>query len=322
MKAKTIIVLLLIPLAALAQPNFKKVGSAGYVFLTIPVGARTASMGEAAVALSDLGPEALFVNPGSLGFSSPGQKVSFAYSPWIAETRHEAVAYVWNGGNWGFLGIGIVRLDMGEIQGYRDPPSDVLLGGASTGPKLGEYDYTGVFTADAMALGVTYGRRLTEKFSFGVTGKFVQERIDAYISNNIVFDGGMLYETGFGSLRVGGVVRNFGVESKYLEGVFKMPADFRFGAAMEIIGSAEADQRVTVTTEFLHPTDNDERINVGLEYCFDRAVFLRGGYKFFYDEESWSAGGGILWRMLSLDASYADLGRLGGNTRITLGITL
>jgi hypothetical protein len=315
MRTKRIVFFLLLPLLVSAQSDFRKVGSSGYVFLTIPVGARTASLGEAAITLTDLGTEALFTNPSALGFQSFSQSVAFSYAPWIAETKHQAASYVYLAGDLGFFGLGIVQLDMGEIARYTDPRSE----GGTSAPL---YQYAGTFSADGIALGLTYGRRMTERFSFAVTAKFVQERIDVYRSNNFVFDGGMLYLTGFGSLRVAGVVRNFGLESKYEKALFKMPTDFRFGLAAEAFGDAESDHRLTLMTEFVHPTDNIERLNVGTEYCVLRMISLRAGYKFYTDEESWTAGVGVKWQMVALDAAYADYGRLGGITRITIGINL
>lgn len=296
-----------------AQSEFKKVGSAGYVFLTIPVGARTAALGEATVALRDLGPEALFNNPAALGFQPADRMVAFSYAPWIAETEHEAASLVYRAGDVGVFGLGVVRLDFGDIPRYE--PLDAANPG-SVGVRVGTY------SADAMALGLTFGRRVTERFAFAITGKLVQERIAEYRSSNVVFDGGIVYVTGLGSLRIGGAVRNFGVESKYVSGLFKMPTDFRFGVAAEVIGSESEVHRVTVMSEFLHPTDNTERVNVGLEYGFAGQIFLRGGYKFLTDEESWTAGVGVVWQVVNLDAAFVDMGRLGGVARVTVGIVL
>lgn len=313
---KILMVMLLFLIGAVplrSQGSFKKVGTAGYVFLGIPVSARTASLGEAVVAMEGLGADALFTNPGSVGFEHGTHLVSFSYSPWIADTRHEAAAYVYNASSAGVFGVSVDRLDMGEM----------TLTQNAVGTKIGMYNILGTFKADGIAIGLTYGRELTDRFSFGVTAKYVQERIWEYSSTNLVFDAGLLYYTGFQSLRIGGVVKNFGVDGKYLQGTFKMPTDFRFGAAMDIIGAEGGSSKLTLAVEALHPTDNDERINVGAEFWYQNMVALRGGYKFNYDEETWSAGLGIRWSglggPLGLDAAYSNLGRLGGHVRVTLG---
>jgi len=50
---------------------------------------------------------------------------------------------------------------------------------------------------------------------------------------------------------------------------------------------------------------------------------LRGGYKFFYDEETWSLGVGVTPSTqipVGVDFSYADYGRLGNILRFTLNL--
>lgn len=310
----TLVLLLLflsvVPLAA--QPKFKKSGSAGYVWLSIPVSARTSAMGETSLALYQLGSEALFSNPAGIGFAPHTHMVAVSYSPWIAETKHQAVAYAFQHRSFGFIGLSVVRLDMGEMLGTINP--DPM--------RTGSYIITEPFSADGIAFGLTYGRRLTDRFSFGFTAKYIQERISVHKSTNQGFDAGILYRTGFQSLRVAGGVRNFGVDAKYLEGVFKMPTDFRFGAAMEIFGNEDRNHSLTLTFEAVHPSDNEERVNFGAEYWVANLLALRGGYKFNYDDETWSTGFGLRLTRLTLDLGYSDLGRLGGNVRMTLALNI
>lgn len=295
-----------------AQPRFKKVGSAGYTWLSIPVSARSSGVGETSLAFEPLGSEALFSNPAAIGFAEHTHMVAMSYSPWIAETKHQAIAYAFQRRSVGFIGLSIVRLDMGEMQGTINP--DPM--------RTGSYIITEPFAADGIAFALTYGRRLTDRFSFGLTAKYIQERISVYKSTNFGFDAGILYYTGFRSLRVAGGVRNFGVDAKYLQGVFKMPTDFRFGAAMEVFGTEKREHALTLAFEALHPSDNEERINVGTEYWIAGIIAFRGGYKFNYDEETWSVGVGLKYSITMLDLAYSDLGRLGGNIRMTLAVNI
>lgn len=136
-----------------------------------------------------------------------------------------------------------------------------------------------------------------------------------------MFDGGILYYTGLGSLRIAATIQNFGVDAQYINDPFKMPALLRLGLAGEIIGSENSDYRVTALVEALHPNDADEKLNTGLEMAWLEMVSLRLGYKFFYDEESYSIGFGIHPQLafpLTLDFSYSDYGRLGKISRFSL----
>jgi len=317
------LLIFLIPTTAGAQ-NFSKVGTTGYAFLELPVSARTAGIGEASVALTDANADAVFINPALLGFMSHTHVAQVSFANWLAETRHEAISYAINLENIGMFGMSIVRLDMGTMQGTvnADPT------------RPGSYILTSTFSADAIAVGLSYARRLTDRFAFGGTVKYVREGIsdvqdinDAsgttnYSSTNVVFDAGVLYFTGFGSLRIAANIRDFGVDSKYIGDTFKMPTALRLGAAIEIFGDAEAPQRLTATLEALHPSNHAERVNVGVEYWFQNLLALRAGYKYNYDEERLAAGIGLRWMglgaPLEFDASYTGYGHLGSVVRLTL----
>jgi hypothetical protein len=62
-------------------------------------------------------------------------------------------------------------------------------------------------------------------------------------------------------------------------------------------------------------------LNFGTEFAWRNLLALRGGYKLFYDEESYSLGVGIkggIYVPVNVDVSYADYGRLGDILRLTV----
>lgn len=293
--------------------QFRKVGTTGYVFLEIPVTARMAAMGETSVAFTDAGAEALFTNPALLAFTNSRHNLNASYANYLADIQHQALAYGIRVARIGAFGISINRLDLGEmvetVNADRDNPG-------------GRYLITGKYSADAIAVGLSYANQPTNWFAFGITAKYVRERISTFESSNIVFDLGMAYLTRFHSLRIGGFIQNFGVDSKYIGDTFKMPMIFRLGAAMELLGDANAPNRLTVAIDALHPSDYSERLHLGAEGWLQDLIALRIGYKFNYDEESLTAGLGIKWQMsqnlLGLDLAYADYNRLESVLRVSL----
>ncbi|MBI5474924.1 MAG: PorV/PorQ family protein [Ignavibacteriae bacterium] len=304
---KLFIITMLAAMPLLAQ-EFKKVGQSGFVFLEIPASARIAALGEAAVALSDVGADAAFANPAALGWIEKSHSASFSYAPWFADTKHYAAAYAFNSPI-GVFGLGAVLFDFGSM-----PRTEFVSGNRV-------YDILGEFKADAVSLGLSYSRKLTDQFSFGVTLKYVRETIDMYHANNVLFDGGIMYYTGVGSWRIGASIQHFGTETEYITDQFKMPSILRLGAAAEILGTHDSDVRVTAMLEALHPTDGQERINVACEVGLLRTFVLRGGYKFFYDEESYSFGAGVLPQSslpAGVDFAFVDYGRLGNVIRLTV----
>lgn len=292
--------------------DFRKTATAGFTFLEIPVTARSSALGESSIALSDLNSQGIFTNPASLGFTDITHSFSASYSSWFADIKHYASSYSFKS-DFGVFAVGVIMLDYGSM------PRTVVGGGQRV------YNIIGSFEANSVSLGVGYSKMLTDRFSFGIVAKYVEEKIDIYKANNLLLDGGVLYYTGLGSLRIAASLQNFGTNSKFIADEFKMPIMLRLGAAAEILGQRGSEYRITLIAEALHPNDSDERINFGTEISWNEMISLRAGYKFFYDEETFSLGFGInpnLSLPFSTDFSFSDYGRLGNILRFTLQLGL
>lgn len=113
--------------------------------------------------------------------------------------------------------------------------------------------------------------------------------------NLFAVDFGTLYYIGFHDLRVGMSLRNFSNEEAYRAETFPLPMTFRLGLAMNVLDLTNVSDvhELTLAGDFIHSRDNSERVNIGVEYGFRELFFLRGGYKFNYDIESFSMGAGI-----------------------------
>lgn len=292
--------------------DFKKTATAGFAFLEIPVPARTAALGESSIALSDMNSQGIFTNPASIGFTELTHSFSASYSGWFADIKHYASSYSFKS-DLGVFAVGVVMLDYGSM------PRTVAGGGQRV------YNILGSFDANSVSLGLCFSKMLTDRFSFGLVAKYVEEKIDVYKANNFLLDGGVLYYTGLGSLRIAASLQNFGTNSKFIADEFKMPIMLRLGAAAELIGQKDSEYRITLTAEALHPTDADERVNIGTEIGWNEMIIFRAGYKFFYDEETFSFGVGLnpgLSLPVIADFSFVDYGRLGNVLRFTLQLGL
>ncbi len=309
---KKILILILMFSTVLMGQEFKKNATAGFVFLELPVTSRSAGMGESSIALTDMEASGQFINPACLGFGSSTHSFSISYGNYLADIKHYVTSYSINT-DFGVFGIGAIMLDYGKM-----PRTKKI-----AGQRL--YEVLGNFEANSIALGVSYSKQLTDKFSFGVTGKYVREKIDIYTASNYLFDGGIQYYTGLKSLRIAATISNFGVDAKFINDKFKMPAMLRLGMAAELLGGFDQDYRLTLATEMIHPNDGNERLNVGTEISYKNMIDLRGGYKFFYDEETFSVGVGLKVNgfldsanPILVDFAYSDYGRLGNVLRFTV----
>jgi len=288
--------------------TFRKTATAGFIFLEIPLNARVTALGESGITLSDLNSDGIFINPAVCGFTNKIHNVSFSYSPYFAEIQHYSASYSYNS-KFGVFTVGALMFDYGSM------PKTQKVAGQRV------YDVIGNFDARSLAFALSFSRMLTDKFSFGVSLKYVNERIDIYSASNFVLDGGVLYYTGLKSLRLGAVIQNFGTDAKFINDPFKMPAVLKLGAAAEVLGDFNSDYRITTLIEAIHPNDGDEKLNTGVEISWKNIFTIRGGYKFFYDEETYSIGLGLSGEPLvpaSIDFSISNYGRLGNVLRLTL----
>ncbi len=288
--------------------DFAKTGTSGFTFLQIPTTARVAALGEASISLSDMNSEGMFSNPAIIGFTISTHSFSASYANWFADIKNYGTSYTYNS-PYGVFGLGFILMDYGTMQRTEK----------AAGQKV--FTTLGDFSANSISASLTYSKLLTDKFSFGVAVKYVQEKIYIYKADNFLFDGGVLYKTGFYSLRLAATLQNFGTNTQFINYVFKMPSILKLGASFEIWGDYESDYRSTIIVEAIHPNNADERINLGTELSWKNIITLRGGYKFFYDEETYSFGLGINPQLevpVNFDFAFSDYGKLGNIMRFTL----
>ncbi len=317
--AAAVVAFLLIPADAEAS-SFAKVGTAGANFLQIGVGARGVAMGGAFIATAD-DPSAAYWNPAAL-VRVPGTQVQFSGTQLYADILY---------GN-GIVtheqpGIGSFALQFGLLSsGDMDVTTVEQPGGT------GE-----TFTCTDMVAGLTFSRMLTDRFSTGLSVKYVREAWDDVSAGGIAVDLGTLYDTGFKTLRIGMTIQHFGPEltpsgeyTTYFSGSdslhtynpYSMPMTFKLGMAMDVLQTP--NHQITVEVDGVHPPDNLEQVNMGAEYWYNNMFALRGGYRVNTDEEGLCAGAGfripVGGTTLSLDYAYQDFNRLEMVHRASLGV--
>ena len=151
----------------------------------------------------------------------------------------------------------------------------------------------------------------------------IREKLDDTKVTNWNTDFGLYYRTGFRSLRLAMIARNFGPDTEFqgfselygLPQSVRMPLNFRLGVGYDIIEPSDSfRQRLTAYLEGVHPNDGPERVHAALEYNLLDVLSLRGGYKFNYDEQGLTFGGGVDFNMGGMggriDYAYLDYGRL------------
>lgn len=338
MKRLNFVLTMLIMLGFLSVPSLSeaqpvKYGQAGMKFLTIDVGARVAAMGGTAIGVTG-DAAAMFVNPAGLSMVQ-GLDAMTGTTNWIADINHLGVGVAYGLGNIGTFGFSLVTMDYGDLR------RTIPYSGFDPEQRAKGFQDLGSFNVQEYAVGLSYARQIMSQFYIGGSVKYAYQNlgsvtiIDQFTGqetevendlNNLVFDFGTLYYPGFKDLRFGVSIRNFSNQVDYYDQRFELPLTFDFGMAMDLmqLWNGDSNNKLTLALDALHPRDYSERIHSGLEYNLSDILFLRGGYKFNYDEEGLTAGLGIQYGLSGVrirgDYAYSEFGMFDAVHRFTIGI--
>jgi len=321
---------------ALHAQEVKKVGTSAAAFLRIPVGARGIAMGSAFASIADDG-SALFWNPGTAARLSR-YTLFIHHSPWLPGLDHTYFGFTMPMASLGVLGIQVVSLQSEDM--------DITTLEAPMG--TGE-----TFNAASTALGISFARKLTDRFSIGANVKFIQERIFHSNASGLAFDVGTLFNTPFKGIRLGVSVSNIGTRMRmsgedlnaYVDVApgqegnndeivaqlntdrFDLPIILRLGVSWD--WRISDGSRLTFACDGVNPNDNGQSLNVGCEFAaLKETVFLRAGFNELFlenREKGLTAGGGVQLpsgsRMkLALSYAYQDFQYLGAINHFSVEI--
>ena len=238
-----------------------KVATAGAQFLEIGVGARAEGMAQTFLATAD-DATALYYNPAGVALLVQ-REIVFNHIEYPADINIEYMGFVYPnllGGNLGVQFTALTALDMIETTPYHT---------SGTGRTFSASDFSGTFT---------YSRRLTEKFSIGLSAKYIGEFFADKKAHGWGVDIGTLFLTGFKTIRIGMKMANFGPDMSFYEkggSSYPLPMTFHFGLAGDPLN--DGLHKLTLSFEGSHPPDNREKFQLGMEYWFASKYALRAG---------------------------------------------
>lgn len=306
--------------------KINRAGQSGWQFLKINSDPIQAAMGGAYTAISRGNANAVFGNPASL-IDVEKMDVQLNSVSWIADIQHSSAAVAKPIGGIGVFAISVAFMDYGDI-----PETINQL--TPTGDRTQAIITGNYFTANDLAIGISYAKKVTDRLSLGGNLRWIRENIAELDMNNWSLDIGTMYYTGFRSLRLAIVARNFGPDSHLLgwseeyqsEPVdVRMPIDVRLGVAMDFFDNGQSPHRMTIVLEGDHPNDGAEKIHLGIDYSFLEMFALRGGYRFNYDVQGLTLGMGLLYSLGrysgQVNYAYADFGDLKQVHLISLGFS-
>lgn len=285
-------------------------------FLKIGVGSRASSMGDAFVAVAN-DVSALYWNPAGLSQFSENQ-VMISHNIWVVDINHDFLGGVYHLDNDNTFGVALTSLSMDKMKVTTE------FSPFGTGEYFGYSD---------LAVAISYSRKMTDKFSFGGSIRYIEETLDKLKMRGVMIDLGTYYWTGLGTSRFAVTVSNFGNDlapdgevvlvgsrTKSEWQSFSPPTIFRIGFAFEPY--QDELNRITASIQLNHPNDNSENFAIGAEYAYNNMFYARGGYKFNVDEQNYSFGAGVSlpvsFANVSVDYSFTNFTRLGSSHRFSL----
>ena len=313
----------------------EQVGTSMANFLKIGVGPRAIAMGDAFVALTD-DANSLYWNPAGIARINKNE-ILIQTTKWVAETNLYYLGLALPMGDLGTFGASFYNFSSGDMEETT----------------LRQPDGTGrTFSTSNLALGVTYSKALTDRFSVGFSLKYITETLSRESATAYAFDIGSIFTTNFlNEMKLGIALSNLGttmelngpdlivdydvapdvptnktVNASLGTQAWDLPLTFRIGMGTYIVNND--NNSLSVEVDLNDTRDYQTRYNIGSEYTVkligEQKVSIRAGYKGNYDEEGLTFGGGLFLNLANydfkFDYAFADVNRLGTVHRYSISI--
>ena len=301
-------------------------------FLAIGVGGRPLGMGGAYVSL---------VNDVTAGYWNPGalSRLDYPQGSLMHDERfgnlvnydYGSVAIPW--GPKVSIGLSIIRLGVDDVPNTQHALIDLNGNGILDPGERLDYSQIRFFNAADWAFIVTYSKKQSEKFSYGVNFKLISESVDYGSAWGIGFDAGAVYDVS-SKFRVGVnlqditttlVAWNTG-KKELITPTAKVGSSYD----IPIFGSGRLTPAIDFDLRFedrqfaslAHVGPVSADMHAGLEYGFKNLFAVRVGYN---DVKQLTFGAGIKLPKLNIDYSFAkfdNTDQLGNTHRISVMFTL
>lgn len=256
----------------------------GLTFLKTGTDARSTSMGEASVSLTD-DHSAFFYNPASIRFSDQ-RRLSLSHRQGFAETTSDYLGATLPGGSVTF-GFSTYTTSVSDIE-VRQLPGEA----------------EGTFSARNGSIGLGAAFSLTDDIAFGV-GEVVVEKIYIDEASGYGIDAGLLYRINH-EINAGLSIVNLGSMSVLRSERSKLPTTLRLGASYhaplaEIVElTAAADMVKTLDDEQTH-------LHAGAEAVYDSMVMLGSRFQSGYETRSFWFRAGVRYSIIRVDYAFIPM---------------
>ena len=272
-----------------------------YNFLRLPVSAHAAALGGSGITLIEDDATLIFHNPALIN-NITDRTLNLNFMTYMEGATTASSSFIRAAGERGTWGV------MGQFMSYGTMKETNVSG-----------QQTGEFSAKDIALGGSFAYSLSEKFTGGITAKFIASYIGQYNSLGACIDLGLNYYDSQSELSVSAVARNLGGQlSAYEDDFERMPLDLQLGITKRLLGSP---LRLSASLVRLNDWEYGlgKHIVIGADLILSPQFYIAAGYnamrasemKITEDDGSsahgagLSIGGGLQLERLKLHVAYA-----------------
>lgn len=282
----TILILFLSINSLFAGPK-NKYGLSAAPELLIPVGSASTALGGSNLATAS-GLDAIYWNPSGLSnMNSKTGEVLFSNQIYIADISVNYFAGAYKVPSLGTFALTVKALSFGDIE----------VTTVNNPEGTGE-----TYSPTYLTTGLTYARAMTDRISFGATAKLIYNKISRETASGFAFDFGLNYNVIGSGLQFGVALKNLGPSMKFtgqdLEQFYQPTgtpvgsqqeprsielSDFELPTALSLGISydfrLDKKNNLMVHGTFQNNSFATDDYNFGLEYNYNKLIYLRGGYQ-------------------------------------------
>ena len=270
-------------------------------FLRLPVSAHAAALGGDNITITDDDASLIFHNP-ALIMGVTDRTLNLNLMTYMEGSTTASSSFVRAAGERGTWGVSGRFMSYGTMKEM-----------TATGQQTGE------FSAKDIAVGGSFAYALNDRFSGGITAKFVASYIGQYSSLGAAVDLGINYYNADNELSVSAVARNLGGQLTAYEDDFeRMPLDLQLGVSKRLVGSP---LRLSASLVRLNDWEHGigHHVVVGADLILSSQFYVSAGYNAMRASEmkisetdgasahgaGLSIGGGLTLQRLKLSVAYA-----------------
>lgn len=272
-----------------------------FSFLRLPVSAHVAALGGDNITLDDDDPTVVFHNP-ALICNTSDKSINLNFMTYMEGAKTASASFV---KGWGERGTWAVSAQYMNYGSMKETSIDNIEQGS--------------FSAKDIAVAGTFAYLLSDRWSGGVTLRFISSSIASYNAIGIASDLGLNYYDEVHGWSISAVAKNLGGQVKaYQDEYEKIPIDLQLGVSKRL---AAAPLRFSATLSRLNRWDTSfiQHVALGVDVFIGESIYIAGGYNFRRRDEmkisegdgssshgaGLSVGAGLTLKRFKLSAAYA-----------------